>query len=103
MEVNGTTRGTQYDGINTAGAVTYGGALTIHFGAASAAGTTYDLFNTGAPTGDFTSVALTGSHTVTLVNNAGVWTGADDGLTFTFTDSTGNLVVTGSGSQSYAN
>jgi len=103
MEINGTTRSDgvtgNYDGINTgAGLLTYGGTLSMSFGATTTAGTTYDLFQIGAGSfaGSFTGVSISGSYIAALTNNSGVWTWDDvaDSLTFTFTQSTGDLVVT---------
>lgn len=97
MEISGTGRGTSYDGINTgAGLLTYGGALTLNFGAATAGGNLYDLFQIGAGsyTGSFASVNLTGTYTDTLVNNSGIWSVTNSGFVFTFTESTGDLGIT---------
>jgi hypothetical protein len=67
MEINGTSRGAAYDGINlTTGAgqdLFYGGTLSLIFGAAITAGT-YDLFALTAgvaQTGTFGSVSIAGS------------------------------------------
>jgi hypothetical protein len=65
MEINGTLRDTEYDGVNLTGSgsntLTYGGTLTLSFGAAVTAGT-YDLFNLGSVShaGTFGSVGATG-------------------------------------------
>jgi PEP-CTERM motif len=97
LDVTGTTRGTGYDGINVTGSTTYGGGLSVSFsGSLAVAGQDYDLFNLGtAPSGSFSSISITGLHTLSLTNNSGVWTGDDltNNLTFTFTDSTGNLFI----------
>jgi len=97
MEANGTTRGTNYDGINTGtGLLTYGGTLTINFGSTFlAGGETFDLFNIGAggSTGSFGSVSVVGSYIASLSNASGVWTGSTGGYDFTFTQSTGDLVI----------
>ena len=92
--INGTTLGSQYAGVSVGGNLGYGGALTLNFGAPSADGNTYSLFTvTGTKSGDFTSVVLTGSHSTSLTDTSNVWSGAADGLTFTFDDSTGVLDV----------
>lgn len=97
MEINGTTRGTQYDGINTTGLLTYGGTLTMSFGAPASAGTTFDLFQIGGgSTGSFSNVSIAGSYTLTsLTNSSGIWTGDDTTnlLSFAFDQSTGDLVI----------
>jgi autotransporter-associated beta strand protein len=98
MEINGNTRDTLYDGVNTTGLLTYGGTLTMSFGAATTAGTTYDLFQIGGggSTGSFSGVSIGGSYSLpALTNNSGIWTGNDvtNLLTFTFNQGTGDLVI----------
>jgi autotransporter-associated beta strand protein len=100
MEINGTSRGTTYDAVNVAGALTYGGTLNLAFGSTVMAGQTYNLFNAAngtsppAATGDFSSISLSGSgYSGTLSDSSGIWTGTDNGLEFTFTDSTGALTT----------
>lgn len=98
FEVNGLTRGTEFDGVNTTGLLTYGGALSISFGSAflNGGGTTLDLFNLTTQSGNFSSVSIAGAYVATLTNNSGAWTGAtlDNSTQFAFTQSTGDLVVT---------
>jgi hypothetical protein len=107
MEIlgTGTDRGLNtvngYDAINTgAGLLTYGGNLTMSFGSTTSAGTTYDLFQigSGGQTSNFSSVTIGGTYAAVgnLVNLSGVWSGDDiaNNLRFTFTQSTGDLVVT---------
>jgi autotransporter-associated beta strand protein len=108
MEINGTARGTQYDGINLTGTasntLTYGGTLTLSFGAPVEAGT-YDLFALGSvvQTGDFTSVGATGANVASLsglsITNGTGWTAnLTDTLaqtwSLTFVNSTGDLTIT---------
>ena len=66
FEINGAARGTQYDGVSIIAdsGLTYGGALSLSFGNASAFGaTTFDLFSfTGTPSDNFTSVTSTGFY-----------------------------------------
>jgi hypothetical protein len=85
----------------TAGTLTFGGSLTLNFAGTAIDATIYDLFNTsgtGALTGSFSSVSITGSYTTALSNSSGVWTGTTlDGLTsFSFNQSNGDLTVTAS-------
>jgi len=97
MEANGTVRGTDYDGINTGTALlTYGGAMTVTFGSTFlTGGESFDLFSIGAggSSGSFSSVSIAGSYIASLTNTAGVWTGSNGGYDFTFTQSTGDLLV----------
>lgn len=106
LELNGSTRGTTYDGINVAGALTYGGTLNVTFGSSFlAGGESFSLFTaadgTSIPasvTGSFASINLLGGYTGSLTNNSGVWTGTIGGVDFTFTQSTGLLTTALSGS-----
>ena len=98
FEINGLTRGTQYDGvnINAESGLTYGGALSLSFGngSAFANSTTFDLFNfTGTPSGNFTSVTSTGFYAGTWALESGTWALESGGQTLSFTPSTGDLVV----------
>jgi autotransporter-associated beta strand protein len=95
MEINGTTRGTDYDGIDLVGpnALTYGGILTLSFGTTFGVGNyTFDLFSfSSTPTGSFANVTLAGNYTGSLTNNSGVWSLTSGNNTWTFTQSTGDL------------
>ena len=98
FEINGLTRGTQYDGvnINAESGLTYGGALSLSFGNSSAFAnnTTFDLFNfTGTPSNDFTSVTSTGFYAGTWTLASGIWSLESGGQTLSFTPGTGDLVV----------
>lgn len=76
-----------------AGSYTYAGDLALDFGSAAIAGT-YDLFNfSGTPSIGLSSVSLAGLYNLGLAGSSGVWTGSVDGFNFTFTESTGDLVV----------
>jgi autotransporter-associated beta strand protein len=98
FEVNGTTRGTQYDGLDITGVngVTYDGALSLSFGNGSsfADNTTFDLFSfTGTPSGNFSSVTSTGYYAGTWTQAAGEWSLTTSEQKLTFTPSTGDLVI----------
>jgi fibronectin-binding autotransporter adhesin len=98
FEINGTTRGTQYDGltINTASGLTYGGTMSLSFGngSAFASNTTFDLFSfTGTPSGNFLSVTSTGYYAGTWTQAAGEWSLTTSEQKLTFTPSTGDLVI----------
>ena len=98
FEVNGTTRGTQYDGLDITGVngVAYGGALSLSFGNGSsfADNTTFDLFSfTGTPSGNFSSVTSTGYYAGTWTQAAGEWSLTTSEQKLTFTPSTGDLVI----------
>lgn len=109
MEINGTTRGTDYDGIDMTGGggktLTYGGALSLAFNAPVAAGV-YDLFSLGAVahSGDFSSVGAAGTGVSSfsgLAVTAGVgWSATlvDTQLTpaiwsLSFSNTTGDLTI----------
>ncbi|MBC8041470.1 MAG: PEP-CTERM sorting domain-containing protein [Opitutaceae bacterium] len=92
FEINGTVRGTGYDGVTVGGATTFGGTLNLVFGSTLLSGADLDLFNlSGSPTGSFTSIVMTGAYSGTLVSGV---TQTIAGQDFTFTNSTGNLVIT---------
>lgn len=77
------------------GALTLGNSLTLNFSTSLLAdGQTYDLFNFGSQTGQFTTIGLTGSITGSL-NYTGVdlWTGSAGGYNFTFDEAAGVLSV----------
>jgi autotransporter-associated beta strand protein len=93
MEIGGQTLGSGYDSIAVSGLLTYGGALNVvSFNAYDLAQTaSYSLFGlSGGETGTFNSVTVGG---LALAGNSGVWTADNAGLTYTFTESTGQLVV----------
>ena len=98
FEIDGTTRSTQYDGLNITGSSgpTYGGALSLVFGNGSAFGNT-DVFNlfdfTGATAGDFSSVTSTGFYSGTWSVSSGEWSLQSGGQTLTFSQSAGDLVI----------
>ncbi len=98
FEINGTTRGTGYDGmnINATSGLTYDGALSLSFGNGSALAndTTFDLFNfTGTPSGNFSSVSSTGFYAGTWTLASGTWSLTTSEQKLSFTPSTGDLVV----------
>ena len=98
FEIDGTTRSTQYDGLNITGSSgpTYGGALSLVFGNGSAFGNT-DVFNlfdfTGAAAGDFSSVTSTGFYSGSWSVSSGEWSLQSGGQTLTFSKSAGDLVI----------
>lgn len=108
FSINGATIDTGYDSIDvsipagatstiTAYTLTYGGTLTLDFGATAANGT-YNLFTTGANvsrTGSFSSVALTGTYSGSLSASGTTWSGTISGKTFSFEETTGILTVSG--------
>ncbi len=87
--------GASADQIVTKGALTYGGALTINFNSSLTNGSTIDLFAIkGVQSGNFTAVSFIGTYIASMTNTAGVWSTSVNGQSFTFTQSTGDLVVT---------
>lgn len=102
MEITGLTRGILggYDAINVGASqlLTYDGTLTLSMTTVIADGT-YDLFNftSGFDAGGFDSIvfaggAYSGSWTE-LTPGSGVWTSTAGSQNFTFTESTGDLLV----------
>ena len=98
MEINGLTRGKNYDGVNITGpsnSLTYGGGLSLNFGSLSPDDTTYRLFDfTGSSSGDFASVVSVGSYAGTWSSlGSGTFQLVSGGQTLTFSESTGNIHV----------
>jgi fibronectin-binding autotransporter adhesin len=99
FEINGASRGGQYDGVDISGfgGLTYGGTLSLAFGNGSAFtdNTIFDLFSfTGSSSGAFSTVASTGYYAGTWTNNNdGTFKLEQGGQTLTFSQSTGNIVV----------
>ena len=98
FEIDGSARGTQYDGLDITGGSgpTYGGTLSLVFGNASAFGNTevFNLFDfTGASAGGFSSVTSTGFYGGTWSGASGLWTLQSGGQTLTFSESTGDISV----------
>jgi len=84
LELNGRTRGSQYDGINVTGALTYGGNLTITIGTQFLSDTdTFDLFSFGSQGGNLNGVNLAGAY------GNGVFTLS--GSQWSYTDSSSNI------------
>jgi len=61
FQIDGLTRGTQYDAVNVIGVLTMGGTLTLDFGFTPQVTDTFDLFNFTSQTGSFSSVVFVDS------------------------------------------
>jgi fibronectin-binding autotransporter adhesin len=89
-------RGTDYDGVNVGGLLTYGGDLTLTLPSTVADGT-YDLFAlSGGKTGNFDSIAFAGgAYTAPFSRIGEIWTATDvpSGQTFSFDQLSGDLTV----------
>ena len=94
MEIFGTVRGDEYDGIDVGGLLTYGGDLIISASTSIAHGT-YDLFAMTSETGDFESITLSGAaYTNDAFTASGdIWTATVGADTYTFSQLTGDLTV----------
>ncbi len=98
MEITGTTRGTDYDGIDVSGALTYGGGLNLTSNTLIGGGT-YNLFDfTGdnaSESREFTSIILSGTAYANneFTQNGDIWDAIVDNQAYTFSQATGNLVV----------
>jgi autotransporter-associated beta strand protein len=94
LEIDGTaTRGVDFDGVNTVGLLTYGGALSFDFGTTLPGNETFDLFDIGGgQTGNFSSVSLSGLYSGSMSLSGGNWTLTDGGgNNWTFSQATGDL------------
>jgi autotransporter-associated beta strand protein len=97
MELNGTTRGTEYDGINVTGALAYGGDLTIEVGSAFLGSSeNFSLFTFSSQSGNLESVSLAGAYGSGSFNNSGgIWSLTDSGGNqWSFSQADGNLGFT---------
>jgi len=94
MEITGSTRGTQYDGIDVTGLLTYGGDLTLTSNTLIGVGE-YNLFDFTSESGDFSSITLSGTAYANneFTQNGDVWDAIVDNQTYTYSQVTGNLVV----------
>jgi autotransporter-associated beta strand protein len=91
-------RGTGFDGIDilTNGGLTYGGALSLAFGASPFGdNASFNIFSFGGtPTGDFATVTSTGYYDGAWSNvGSGQWQSVKGSQTLTFSQSAGTLVV----------
>jgi len=77
------------------GALTLGNSLTLNFSTSLISdGQTYNLFDFGSQTGDFSAIGLTGSIVGSLLLTAtDTWTGNAAGYAFTFNETNGILSV----------
>lgn len=96
IEIDGTVRGTGFDGIDVVSQLTYGGAMSLDFGIAFGAGDyAFNLFESGSETGDFKSVSLAGAYAGDLTfDTVDTWSRNDGTNSWTFTQSTGVLGLT---------
>jgi autotransporter-associated beta strand protein len=97
IEVAGTVRGTDYDGVNIAagGGVTYGGILQFSFGASALPEGTYTIFDfTGPSSGSLASVESSGFYAGTWTPvGSGTYQIVKDAQTVTFSQSSGDVIV----------
>lgn len=92
MEINGLTRGTDYDGIDVGSLLTYDGALTLAIGTTFSEGTySFNLFDFGSQSGFFDSITLSGNYTGNLTGVGDEWNLTFGDNTWTFKYSTGDL------------
>jgi fibronectin-binding autotransporter adhesin len=94
FELAGTTRGTQYDGINVGGALDFDGTLSLAFTNVSAFSNSdvFDLFNfSTSSTGDFQSLVSTGFYAGTWSKAGEIWSFTSGGQLLSFSETTGDL------------
>lgn len=98
FEINGTTRGSTYDGVDVGGALTLGGTMDLRFNAAISAGL-YNLFG-GAfaePTGMFGAVSIGGTFAEALSGPATItgsgWTASSPSWNYAFDKISGDLTI----------
>lgn len=94
MEIGAsTTRGGTYDAIDVVGALTYGGNPTLIFASPVGSDASWNLFDFGSQTGNFTNVLLTGAYAGSMTNSGGVWELSSGGNDWSFTQSNGVLAL----------
>lgn len=82
-------------GSGAAGALTYGGTMTLDIGVIFGIGTySWNLFDMASETGTFTTISLADQYSGSLVNTSGVWDLTSGINTWQFTESTGVLGLT---------
>ena len=102
MEITGAnssgTRGTTYDAVNVANALTYGGTLALNFDTlfTQTGNYTFNLFDSASTSGNFGSVSLAGVYSGNFTNTAGTWgyQSLDGNNTWSFKQSDGVLSFT---------
>lgn len=95
FEITGITRGTEYDAVNVANQLTYGGLgqADIQFTLVPATTYDFDLWDFSSIDGTYSSFQVTGLYT-TVLNASNTWTALDgDGNTWNFNHTTGVLSV----------
>lgn len=95
LEIQGTTRGATYDGINVGSVLTYDGTLQFSITSGLANNTTYDLFSFGSKIGEFDTLIFSGGvYTSTWAEQTpGIWTSSTGTQLLTFTTASGDLTV----------
>lgn len=97
FQINGTTLGTDYDSINVANAVSYGGNLSLTFGSSflvQDSTPVFNLFDFTSFSGNFAAVTIGGAYSAGLTRTGNVWSGSDSfGNSFSFSQATGDLSV----------
>ncbi|MEI8293560.1 MAG: autotransporter-associated beta strand repeat-containing protein [bacterium] len=94
LQVNGTGRGTGYDGINITNGLTYGGALNIAIGSQFlSSNQTFSLFSLASQSGDLGSVSLSGAYgSGSFVLSNKIWSYTDSSSNqWTFDETNGQL------------
>jgi autotransporter-associated beta strand protein len=97
MEITGAnssgTRGTTYDAVNVANALTYGGTLALNFDTlfTQTGNYTFNLFDSASMSGSFGSVSLAGAYSGSFTNSSGIWGRTDGDNTWSFNQSDGVL------------
>jgi hypothetical protein len=92
LSLNATTPGFINDGTQVLTLTS--GALTLNFTTATP-GSSYNLYDSGSTSGDFSSIALSGNgFTGNLSLSGSTWTGASNGYSFSLDETTGILSLT---------
>lgn len=97
FEINGATRGTTFDAVNVGGALSYGGTMSLVFGAPVSAGT-YDFFDGfSGQSGTFAAVSVGGTFAEALsgspVITGGGWSASSASWSYVFDNGSGVLTI----------
>lgn len=93
IEIDGPTRGTDFDAIDVGEAILYGGVLTASIGQSIEANSSFSLFSFASQSGQFNQIEIGGIYQATLTADNGFAAESADGRIWTFHHNVGSLEV----------
>lgn len=91
IDLAGPARGSTYGGLTVNGSVALGGALTLNLLSGYSTGTTYNLFDYTAHTGNWSAITLAGASTGAFTSAGSLWSLNAGDARYTFDLTTGDL------------